>query len=113
MGALNVLNVGAGDLEFTYNHLDDEECQKALKVLEDMQARGYAILVRLDDGTYARAERIDRARGRYILQLPPGQAGLAGPEAEVVAPRRRGRAPRVSAPIAGRQAVGVARSAGG
>lgn len=114
-GELSVLNVGAGDIQVTFNEHDKAERQRAIKMLKDMQSRGYAILVELDDGTYTRAVEIDATRGRYVLQLPEADAHLAGDEAEVVK-RKRGRPPgrsRVSTPIKSRKAVGVARSAGG
>lgn len=123
-GGLSVLNTGAGDLEVTFNQHDSAERAKAIRMLTDMQARGYAILVRLEDGTYARATSIDATRGRYILQLPEDAVASAGADAivEPTLKRRRGRPPgcgkksgtvTVSTPIEGRYATGVARSAGG
>lgn len=142
MASLNVLNVGAGDVALTFNHLDDDEAKKALRILTDMQERGYAIIVQTEDGQYARAKAIDRTRGRYIIQLPEGaplppgaeeidMTGVAfdaevaaaqppapghetrGADLEPIAPKKRGRGRRVGVPIARASATGVARSAGG
>ena len=118
-GSLSVLNTGIGDIEVSFNEHDEGERERAIKMLTDMQARGYAILVRLDDNTYVRATAIDATRGRYIVQLPPADVAQAGPEATVepTLKKRRGR-PRketvtVSVPVESRRATGVARSAGG
>lgn len=117
-GSLSVLNVGAGDISITFNQHDTGERDKALRMLKDMQKRGYAILVRLEDGTYTRALEIDETRGCYVIQEPAelpamtADAGEASPAPTGDAPKRRGR-PRKSVPIEKAHATGVARSAGG
>ena len=114
-GELTVLNVGAGDIAITFNQHDPAERAKAIAMLTDMQQRGYAILILLEDGTYARATSIDAKRGRYLIQVPedvPVEA--VGPEAEEEPQKKkRGRPKKVSVPIERTRAVGVARSAGG
>jgi hypothetical protein len=115
-GSLAILNTGAGDILVSFNDHDDAEADRAIAMLEDMQRRGYAIMVRQDDGTYTRAVAINRATKSYVVLPPrtaPVEAGDA-PGADTPAPRRRGR-PRKGAeqPIKGRRAVAVARSAGG
>lgn len=118
-GSLSVLNTGIGDIQITFNEHDEAEVAKAIKMLTDMQARGYAVLVQLGDGTYVRAKSIDAARGRYILQLPERQVDLAGPDVELVTLKKRRGRPRkdgtvtVSTPVHRSRATGVARSAGG
>lgn len=111
-GILSVLNVGAGDIRVTFNQHDRGERDKALAMLQDMQKRGYAILVQLDDGTYVRAKEIDAARGCYIVQLPDGGSHEAAEPVEP-APKRRGRPRKVAIPVTKARATGVARSAGG
>lgn len=112
MGQLNVLNVGAGDIKVVFNEGDEAETSKAIKMLKDMQARGYLIAVELPDGTYTRAVDIDATRNRYIITVPDEMP--LPPQAELVAePRRRGRRRKASVPVTGARAVGVARSAGG
>lgn len=113
MGEVAVLNVGAGDIKVTFNHLDEAEAQKAIRMLNDMQQRGYAILVETAEGEYARATSIDASRGRYIVSLPDTAPLPAGAEEEPHKKRRPGRPRKVSIPIQNTRSVGVARSAGG
>ncbi len=112
-GSLSVLNVGAGDIEITFNNHDGKEAEKAITMLLDMQKQGYAILVRdSETGEYRRAVDIDAKRGRYVLLLPKDAS--TPPDAEELPPKKRGRkSKKISVPVTGRHAVGVARSAGG
>jgi hypothetical protein len=133
-GSLAVLNVGAGDIAVNFNQHDDAEAEKAIGMLKDMQARGYAILVQDADGGYTRAVEIDASRGRYILRLPEGaepaadavvltcRCGCGGKVAEGKTwlrghhnrkPHSRGKPVKVAVPVRSRHAHGVARSAGG
>jgi hypothetical protein len=129
-GSLSVPNVGAGDIELKFNRHDDAEAQKAIRMLKDMQARGYAILVRDEDGNYQRATSVDASSGHYVLTLPasvetPADAvprtcecgcGSAVKEGKrfVHGHSTRGRGKRqVAVPVARRHATSVARSAGG
>jgi hypothetical protein len=129
-GSLSVLNVGAGDIEIKFNQHDDDEAQKALRMLQDMQARGYAIMVRDEDGKYTRATSIDATRGLYVVTLAAAQetpadavprtceCGCGGSVKEgkrfIHGHATRGRGKRqVGVPMARRHATGVARSAGG
>lgn len=109
-GSLAVLNTGAGDIIVTFNDHDDAETDKAIAMLCDMQQRGYAILVRQDDGTYVRAVSIDRATKSYVV-VPP--AVETAPAIDVPEKPRRGRAGRKRIAVRGATGVAVARSAGG
>ncbi len=137
-GSLCVLNVGAGDIEVRFNPHDAAEAAKAIRMLTDMMARGYAVLVRDEDGAYTRAVALDAARGRYVIMLPSADVAAETPlpaDAELhtckcgcgkkIAPGKtwakghhnrkpgsRGRV-KASVPVTKRHAVGVARSAGG
>lgn len=113
-GSLSVLNAGEGDIQISFNQGDPADTEKALKMLTDMQRRGYGIFVRLDDGSYARAESIDASRGVYIVTLPELENAdeTAALETEKP-PRRRGRGRKKEMAVASTHAVGVARSAGG
>ncbi len=113
-GRLSVLNVGAGDIEIKFNPHQPEEVTRAVKMLTEMQQRGYAILVRQDDGSYVRAVSIDAARGLYIIsgEPAPEAAGLEDVEDGPPLKRPRGR-PRRTQPIATSEAVSLGRSAGG
>lgn len=122
-GSLCVPNVGLGDIEVRFNQHDSDERTKALRMLTDMRARGYAILVRLDDGSYTRAVDIDAERGCYVVQMPDAPVEVVGETADpalrtdlndgpALPQKRRGRR-RSRIPIENAHAVGVARSAGG
>jgi hypothetical protein len=133
IGELSVLNVGAGDIKIVFNQADKGESAKAIRMLTDMQRRGYAIMVELPDGSYTRAQSIDATRGRYVITLP--EDATEPPESEPVtcacgcggkvtqgktwlrghASKKRtdGRGRKVSVPVTRSRAVGVARSAGG
>lgn len=100
-GSLSILNTGAGDIVVTFEDHDDAEVEKAIAMLEDMQKRGYAIMVRLDDGTYTRATAIDRATKSYIVRPPDAER------------KPRGRRKGAKVAVRGRTAVASARSAGG
>lgn len=117
-GTISVFNTGAGDIALSFNTMNEQERADALKMLTDMQQRGYAILLQLDDGSYVRAVEVDASRGRYIIQLPSDLPVAAAGQgaAEDAAPKKRGRpkgSRRVSVPIETSRVTGVARSAGG
>lgn len=111
-GSLSVLNAGEGDIQISFNQGDPADTEKALKMLTDMQRRGYGIFVRLEDGSYARAQSIDASRGVYIVTLPEAEP-TDEPVEEKKATRRRARGRRKEMPVGSSHAVGVARSAGG
>lgn len=110
-GSLAILNTGAGDILVSFNEHDEAEAERAIGMLLDMQKRGYAIMVRQEDGSYLRATAINRETRSYVV-LPPAEpvADEAAPESEK---KRRGRPRKTDQPIRGRRAVAVARSAGG
>lgn len=130
-GSLSVLNVGAGDIEVTFNRHDTGEAKKAIRMLSDMSKRGYAILVRDAEGNYQRATSIDATHGKYVLTLAAETETPADAEPVtcecgcgrkvksgnrfVKGHHNRGlRGTRkVAVPVRGRHATGVARSAGG
>lgn len=132
-GSLSVLNVGAGDIELKFNPHQPDELERALKMLKDMEQRGYAILVREADGSYVRAKGVDAERGVYIISGEPqlsleakgrlpvtldAQYDVDAPPEPPALPeappkKRRGRPPNRTAPIATSQATAIGRSAGG
>jgi hypothetical protein len=115
-GRLSVLNVGAGDIEVRFNKHQPDEVVRAIKMLKDMQKRGYAILVKQDDGSYVRAIEIDAEHQCYVISDgPPPVEAVVDEAAVTVKPGngRRRRGYRRRQPIATSEAVGVARSAGG
>lgn len=111
LGELAVLNVGAGDIKVVFNQADTGETKKAIRMLKDMQQRGYAIMVQLPDQTYVRAKRIDESTNSYVIVVPDE---MVIEEAVPVLKKRHKRGGKqVKVPIRKSRAVGVARSAGG
>lgn len=124
-GELSVLNVGAGDINITFNNADADEVGKARQVITDMQKAGYAIMAQMPDKSYQRIESFDPARNAYIVVVLAPETGAvveAVTDAEVL-PKKRGGRPkgarkgvdfdRVALPVQQTRAVGIARSAGG
>lgn len=123
-GELSVLNVGAGDINITFNNADADEVGRARQVISDMQKAGYAIMVQMPDKSYQRIADFDPARNAYVVVVPQVEAAPlveAVPDAEVL-PKRRGRKKgqrkgvgfdHVALPVQQTRAVGIARSAGG
>jgi hypothetical protein len=103
-GMLSVLNTGEGDIEVTFSDENEVDVERALKMLKDMQKRGYAIMVKHDDGTYARAESIDEQTRCYVIRE-------ADPETTAATGKRATKKKRV--PIRKARAVGIGRTAGG
>lgn len=118
-GELHVLNTGGGDITVAFNHLDAAERATALRMLKDMQTRGYAILVQMEDGTYTRAIEVDAERGKYVVRVPDEEPATAAPRTgmddgpALLAKRQRGRPRKQQIDVGKARAVSVARSAGG
>ena len=107
---IEILNTGGGDIRIEFQEQEGEEGadagtltmseEKAVKLLTDLQKRGYAILVQMPDGTYARAISIDPETATYRVAVPE--------------PKRPGRKPKVEQlPVTKTKTTAVARSAGG
>ncbi|HET8777938.1 MAG TPA: hypothetical protein VFN76_09795 [Candidatus Limnocylindria bacterium] len=137
-GSLSVLNVGAGDIRIDFTGADEMEKIRAKRIISDMLRRGYALFVKLADGTYRRALRFDPEAEVYVIAdldteaadasdgdqeatstagAPSGvdTAGGAAPGTRLVGGRgRRGRR-RVErkVPMGEADAIGVHQSAGG
>lgn len=127
-GLLSILNVGEGDIEIRFNPHQPEEADRAIAMLRDMQRRGYAILVKLPDGSYTRALAIDATTACYIIsdETPIEVEGAievsddAANETESTAlavrekPRRgRPRGRRRAQPITHTEGISIGPSAGG
>lgn len=113
IGEIGILNVGAGDTKLTFDKSKPLEIRRASKVVADMLARGFAILVEVgrdEKGPlYRRAEAFDPETCEYLIVGAPDENEAA----EQDQPKKRGRPPTRRIPAASTRAVAVARSAGG
>jgi hypothetical protein len=67
MGSLSCLNVSGGDIRIQFDTADASEALRARRIIKDMLRRGYALLVRMSDGTYQRALDFDETVGEYVI----------------------------------------------
>jgi len=110
-GTLSVLNIGAGDLKFTFDPAKPAEVERAKQTIADMLKRGYLLLVEID-GTWHRAKGFNPDVCEYIIcdlpddlpaiEPPPKQLAIEGP----VQPKRKGRPKGVKASTVRATAVG-------
>lgn len=122
-GSLSCLNVAGGDVRVTFNKDDVSELIRAKRIITDMLARGYALLVEVD-GAYQRAVAFDEAKSEYIIAdydprvvneaVRAAAVAKVREHAEVETPKpQKPRHGKKRIPMASTNAVGVARSAGG
>lgn len=78
-GALDILNVGIGDLKLRWNPGDESDVAKAQDTVEMLLKQGYAICIERPDGTYARVKRFSREDDCYIIsEVASGEKGKQG-----------------------------------
>lgn len=115
-GTLDILNVGAGDVTITFDKSNPAEAIRAKRIIKDMLRRGYALLVKMEDGSYQRAKSFDENTAEYII------ADLSEPDddyepqlnaAESLPPKKQGRPPNRRVKMENATATAVGRSAGG
>lgn len=120
-GCLSVLNVGAGDLKFTFDKGNPIDTDRAKRVICDMLARGYIIFVETGDGL-RRATGFDPELEVYILSDVPGTPLRIEPvEPEIIgvgeqpekSPKRRGRPSKTTVPLKSTKATAIAPTSGG
>lgn len=121
MGKLAILNVGAGDIKFSFDTSNASEAIRAKRMITDMLRRGYALLIEID-GVYQRAIEFKEDVGEYVIadydpqpeQTTKKEIKYAESETSAEAPqissKKRG---RKSIPMEKANAVAVGRSAGG
>lgn len=97
-GDLSVLNVGAGDLRFSFDSQDPAEVERAQRVIEDMLKRGYNVFVEWGSGL-RRVKKFMASRNTYVIEEPNADQPQKKREVEVPAKQTR--------------AYGVAPTAGG
>lgn len=103
-GTLDVLNCGAGHLEIKFDRKDKSDVARARRIIADMLARGYTILVE-DKGKLHRVESFDAKTDSYVVRLPRGR--LKGEGAGKVKARK------IKLPLRRTKATGIAPTAGG
>ena len=69
-GTLSVLNVGAGDMRFSFNSDDPQEVERAKRVVRDMLARGYILFVEVE-GKLKRVRRFENKNCAYVIADGP------------------------------------------
>lgn len=112
-----MLNVGAGDLRFSFDPSDPVECDRARRVVLDMLGRGYVLFVEVG-GELRKAVGFDPSANAYVVTDVPGDGAPPPPHDALgapgaTAPRRRGRPRKVLVPAADADATAVAPTAGG
>lgn len=117
-GTVSILNVGEGDTKLTFDKKNPVERERAAKVVADMLARGYALLVQVGkkngEPIYQRAHAFDPRKCEYIIAGGPDEEVPIGQAARAATPKRkRGRPPKVRIPADSASVVAVGRTAGG
>lgn len=123
LAQLDVLNVGEGDMKFTFDTDDPQEVARAESVVTDMLRRGYALFVEVE-GKLHRIRDFNPKTACYVIATGPGvvaaptdepvpQPEPPSAEAEPVAPKKRGRPKKAEVPMKGAKVTSVPRTAGG
>lgn len=120
-GEVGILNVGAGDTKLSFNSDDPAETIRAGRIVKDMLQRGYALLVRTEDGKYQRALDFDESVNEYIIadrgtdDTPPGEEADGTPQETKVTKtsQRRKKTGRRRVKAADTHGISVSRTAGG
>ena len=77
-GMVGILNVGAGDVELSFDPRNPAERIRAARIVKDMIRRGYALLIEIEragEKRYERALDFDEQACRYIVaDMDPLQA---------------------------------------
>lgn len=112
-GALEILNVGLGDLKLTFNKHSEAERARAQRTIEKLLREGYAILIERGDGTYQRAHGFDPEQDAYVLMEPTEDRPPTADDVEPQPEKKRGRPRKTLVKREEARATAVARSAGG
>lgn len=93
VGTLDVLQTGRGHLRLEIPEGDSGEVEKARKMIEDMQKRGYSIFIETSDGKTRRMKKFDPKRMVYLIDAPAGgleEAAVSKSKATAVGPTAGG-----------------------
>lgn len=78
-GTLDVLNVRAGDLKFSWD--SESDVADARRVVRDLLRQGYLLVVETEEGTHVRVEDFDPDTDEYIVAaVPVVEAGVIDTE---------------------------------
>lgn len=66
-GTLSILNAGMGDIRLSFDTAEEEEVARARKIVTDLLAQGYAIVVVEEDGTHSMVRDFDPESGEYLI----------------------------------------------
>ena len=114
---VSVLNCGAGDMTFSFDENDPQECARAERVIKDMLKRGYLLFAKVK-GKLTRVMEFDAKTHEYIIADGPESAPQdfdAGDprNKEPALKKRPGRPRNVRVPAKGTPVTGIAPTAGG
>lgn len=118
---LAVLNVGEGDMKFSFDADDVQEVARAERIVTDMLRRGYALFAEVN-GKLVRLKSFDAKTASYIVADGPTAAAqpveveevgeVPEPEVEPTK-KKRGRPTKTEVPMKGTKVTSVPRTAGG
>lgn len=113
-GTLGILNVGAGDTKLSFDPSKPAEVKRAARIVGEMLAQGYAILVQAGEADgeplYRRAKAFDPATCEYIIVGEPEGSHEEAP-AKTTKTKQPVKDRRI--PAGSTHAIAVARTAGG
>lgn len=67
-GELSILNCAAGDIRIQFDKKDPEDVNRAKKIIQDMQRRGYIIMVEDSNGEFHRVYKFDDKKNEYLIK---------------------------------------------
>lgn len=120
LAGLDCLNVGEGDMKFTFDADDVQEVVRAERIVKDMLRRGYMLFVETD-GKLARVLDFNPKTASYVIADGPEASPTPVSEDEPAVElkpeekpaKKRGRPRKSEVPMKGAKTTSVPRSAGG
>lgn len=116
LAELAVLNVGEGDMKFTFDADDVLEVARAERIVTDMLRRGYALFAEAG-GKLKPVAAFNPKTACYVLADGPTVAPSRVESEQVEEPeapaKKRGRPKKTEVPMKGTKVTSVPRSAGG
>lgn len=117
MGSLSCLSVADGDITIKFDTQNASEAIRAKRIITDMLKRGYALLIKMADGSYVRAVKFNEKQGEYIIaDFDPSETNEKIETEKITSqtsPTLKKKRGRKAIPMQKADAVAVAPSAGG